>query len=113
MNELDFESTGERLLGRTLRRQAEKIPDDDFLIAGTQHYSYGRANDLANRYANGFAQLGVSKGDTVACLMGSCPEYVFTALGLNKLGAVWVPTNVDYKGTWLRETRPVECPWFR
>jgi crotonobetaine/carnitine-CoA ligase len=103
MNPLELEDTAERLLGRALRRQAEKIPDDDFLVADQEHYSYGRVNALANSYAAGFAQLGVSRGEPVACFMESCPEYVFTALGLNKLGAVWVPTNTDYKGTWLRE----------
>ncbi len=34
--------------------------------------------------------------------MNSCPEFVFTAFGVNKLGAMWVPTNTDYKGEWLR-----------
>jgi crotonobetaine/carnitine-CoA ligase len=54
--------------------------------------------------AGGFASLGVARGDTVAVLMESCPDYVWATLGLNKLGAVWVPTNTDYKGTWLRES---------
>jgi crotonobetaine/carnitine-CoA ligase len=104
VNRLSFENLEDRLLGRCLLRQAEKIPDDDFLVADTDHYSYGRANQLANQAANGFAQLGVGAGETVAYFMDSCPEYVTGSLGLNKLGAVWVPTNTDYKGRWLRES---------
>ncbi|MCP4004284.1 MAG: AMP-binding protein [bacterium] len=104
MNWLEFENSSERLLGRCLRRQAEAIPDLDFLIADTEHYSYGRANTLANSCAAGFAKLGVSRGDSVAFLLNSCPEYVFATLGLNKLGAVWIPTSTDYKGTWLLES---------
>ena len=104
MNRLDLANTEERLLGRALRRQAEKIPDTDFLIDDEEHYSYGRVNALANSCAAGFRELGVKRGDTVACLMGSCPDYVFATLGLNKLGAIWVPTNTDYKGQWLADS---------
>jgi crotonobetaine/carnitine-CoA ligase len=103
VNWLDFEDSGDRLLGRTLRRQAEAEPDAPFLLAGDEVWSYGRANELANAYAAGFAARGVGRGDTVAFLMDSCPEYALMALALNKLGAIWVPNNVDYKGVWLEE----------
>ena len=61
-------------------------------------------NELANACAAGLRGLGVGRGDTVALLMESTPEYVVVALGANKLGAIWVPTNTDYKGHWLRES---------
>ena len=102
MNELDLQDTGERNLGRILRRQAEEIGDADFLVANGVHYSYGRANELANQYAAGLRAAGVGQGDTVAVLMESCPEFVFATAAINKLGAIWVPTNTDYKGEWLR-----------
>ncbi|MGH7288401.1 MAG: AMP-binding protein [Myxococcota bacterium] len=104
MNRLDLSDTRERLLGRCLRRQAEAFPERDFLVAGETHWSYGRVNELANAMAGGFASLGVARGDTVAVMMESCADYVWTTLGLNKLGAIWVPTNTDYKGQWLRES---------
>jgi crotonobetaine/carnitine-CoA ligase len=104
VHKLDLDDRRERLLGRCLRRQAEAIPDRDFLVAGDAHFSYGRVNELANSTASGFASLGVGRGDTVAMMMESCPDYVWTTLGLNKLGAIWVPTNTDYKGQWLRES---------
>ena len=93
----------ERLLGRVLRRRAERAPDAPFLVSESGSLSYGRVNQLANAHAAGFAELGVGRGDTVALLMESSPECVVCALALNKLGAIWVPTNVDYKGAWLRE----------
>ncbi len=104
MHLLDLDSTSERLLGRCLRRQAEKLPERDFIVWDTERFSYGRVNELANASARGFRTLGVGPGDTVALLMETCPDWVWATLGLNKLGAVWVPTNVDYKGTWLRES---------
>ena len=104
MNLLDLSDTGERLLGRCLRRQAEKIPDRDFVVWDEEHFSYGRVNELANAYAGAFRELGVGPGDTVGFFMETCPEWVWGTAALNKLGAIWVPTNVDYKGTWLRES---------
>jgi crotonobetaine/carnitine-CoA ligase len=103
VSRLRYDDSADRLLGRTLRRQAEARPEAPFLLAGDEVLSYARANELANAYAAGFAARGVGRGDTVAFLLDSCPEYVLMALALNKLGAIWVPNNVDYKGVWLQE----------
>jgi crotonobetaine/carnitine-CoA ligase len=102
-NPLSFEDSDDRLLGRSLRRQAEAIPESPFLLAGDERLSYAEANERVNAYAAGFAARGIERGDAVAFLLESCTEYVLAALALNKLGAVWVPTNVDYKGAWLHE----------
>ncbi len=104
MNILGLDETSERLLGRCLRRQAEKIPDVDFVVWNEEHFSYGRVNELANASARAFRELGVRRGDTVSFFLETCPEWVWATLGLNKLGAIWVPTNTDYKGRWLRES---------
>ncbi|HEY8122896.1 MAG TPA: AMP-binding protein [Myxococcota bacterium] len=104
MNKLDLADSSSRLLGRCLRMQAEKIPNDPFVRWEDQRWSYGRVNELANASARGFSELGVGRGDTVAFLMDSCPDWIWSTLGLNKLGAIWVPTNTDYKGVWLRES---------
>jgi crotonobetaine/carnitine-CoA ligase len=104
MNLLRFEETGERLLGRALVRQAEKIPDEDFIVWDDERRSFGQVNDLANASGRAFSELGVERGDTVAFFLDTCPDWVWTTLGLNKLGAIWIPTNTDYKGRWLRES---------
>jgi crotonobetaine/carnitine-CoA ligase len=104
VNTLDLADPVNRLLGRCLRAQAEKIPNDLFVRWNEERFSYGRVNELASSSARAFSELGVDKGDTVAFLMDTCPDWVWTTLGLNKLGAIWVPTNTDYKGAWLRES---------
>ncbi len=104
MNLLDLTDPRDRLLGRCLRRQAEDRPDADFIVWDEEHFSYGRVNELANASARGFREAGVGPGDTVSFLMNTCPDWVWSTLGLNKLGGIWVPTNVDYKGRWLAES---------
>jgi len=103
MNKLDLSDRRDRVLGRLLARQAEDQPDAAFMIAGDETYSFGRTDELANEYAAGLAELGVRKGDTVAIFMDGGPEVVLAAFAANKLGAVWVPTNTDYKGQWLAD----------
>jgi crotonobetaine/carnitine-CoA ligase len=104
LNLLNLDDPEDRLLGRCLRRQAEMRPDADFILWDDERHSFGRVNELANAAARGFERAGVAAGDTVSFLMGTCPEWIWTTLGLNKLGAIWIPTNVDYKGRWLRES---------
>jgi crotonobetaine/carnitine-CoA ligase len=100
---LPLDDPRERLLGRCIRRQAEAIPEHDFLLSGDERWSYGRVDELARATARGFAELGVGHGDTVCLLMESSPATVWTTLGLNKLGAIWVPSSTEYKGRWLRQ----------
>jgi crotonobetaine/carnitine-CoA ligase len=97
-------SPEERVLGRILRRQAEAIPDRTYLLTGEDHYSYGQVNAIASSHANALAALDVRRGDTVAFLMRSSEDFVFATYGAMKIGAIWIPTNVDYKGEWLRES---------
>jgi len=104
VNALDLRDPAERLLGRVLRRQAEAAPDAPFVLADERRWSYAEANAAANAWARGLRELGVRRGDTVAFLLRSSPDFVFATFGAMKLGAIWVPTNVDYKGTWLRES---------
>jgi crotonobetaine/carnitine-CoA ligase len=101
MHRLRLEASEDRVLGSLLRRQAEAIPDATYMMAGERHFSFGRVNEIANSYAEGLRRLGVEPGDRVALLMGSSAECVFVALAVSKLGAVWIPTNTDYRGQWL------------
>lgn len=104
MNRLDLTDRHERVLGRLLERQVEANPQAAFMIAGDDEYSFARVHDLANEYAAGLAEIGVGKGDTVALLMDGGPEFVLATFAVNRLGAIWVPTNTDYRGTWLRDS---------
>jgi len=102
MNRLDLSDRHDRLLHRVLRLQAEQVGDDVFIMSGDRHFTFADVDRRADELAAGLHALGVSRGDTVAVLMESCPEFVLLSFAVNRIGAVWVATNVDFKGEWLR-----------
>ncbi|MEM0952716.1 MAG: AMP-binding protein [Pseudomonadota bacterium] len=104
MNRLDLSETRERTFPHILRRQAEENGTTPFLIDETQSISYAEAERISAALAAGMHQLGVAKGDRVGLYLGNCPEFVLLTLAANKLGAIWVPVNTDYRGEWLRDT---------
>ena len=103
MNILNLDNTCDRTLGRILYLQSQAIPNKACYQVDDKVYNYGEVNSLVNRYAAGLKDLGLGSGDRVAIYMRSCVEFIFTAFAANKLGAIWVPINADYKGTWLKE----------
>jgi crotonobetaine/carnitine-CoA ligase len=104
MNILEFKDITQRHLGRAIAMQAQQIGDKPFILWGEERYSFGEVNQRVNELAAGMAQRGLVAGDRVAFYMHSSPEVIVLALAVNKLGAVWVPVNTDYKGTWLSDT---------
>ena len=86
-----------------LRLQAQARGDHLFLVDDDAALTYAAVDDLADRYASGFSDLGVGKGDTVAILMENSTAMAVTAFGVNRLGAIWSPVSTDYRGEWLRE----------
>src|SRR6202012_2844723 len=92
----------QRTIGHVLADKAQRVGDRTWLIYGKDRYTYARAHELSNRYANGFRALGVAKGDHVAVMLPNCPEFIWTIWGLAKLGAVAVPLNTAARGELLR-----------
>ena len=90
------------VLGKLLETRARTHGDKPFLqAAGTRVFTYAEVDETVNRVANGFAALGVKKGDNVLILMPNCVEFVYVWFALNKLGAVEVPVNLAYKGSFF------------
>jgi acetyl-CoA synthetase len=56
-----------------------------------EDYTYGRLQELTNRFANALAGLGVAKGDRVYALAGRLPELYVSALGTLKHRSVFCP----------------------
>ncbi len=103
MNRINLQQERNRNLGKILQLHAESIGDDPFLLSDNDRYSYAESNATVNAYANGLKKMGIEAGNRIVIYMNSCVEFVFLTLAANKLGAVWVPINTDYKGDWLAE----------
>jgi carnitine-CoA ligase len=86
---------------RLLAAKAAHNGDKPFILCGDRQISYAQLDLLTNRVANGFARLGVKRGDHVAFLLENSPEILLVYFGLFKLGAVVVPLNVAAKGELL------------
>lgn len=65
-------------------------------------YTYAEFDALTNRFANGLKALGVKHGDRVGALLDTSVDAVAAWIGINKLGAIFVPVNAAYKGEYLR-----------
>ena len=90
--------------------QAEQAGDLIYLRDENRELSFGDVNRRVNALAAGLADLGVGRGDRVCFFMGAAIEVVLLVLAVNKLGAVWIPINTDYKGEWLRELLQASRP---
>ena len=76
---------------------AARRPDHPFLVWGDTAVSYAEARERIGRVAAGLARLGVGPGDRVACYLRNGPEFLWTWLGANTLGAALVPINTAYR----------------
>jgi crotonobetaine/carnitine-CoA ligase len=92
----------ERTTAQILADKAARVGDRPFLHWAGRTFTYRDLDEITNRYANGFAALGLGKGDHVALMMPNSPEFLWALWGLGKLGAVAVPLNTAAKGDLLR-----------
>ncbi len=91
----------QRTLGTILRLQAQRLPDRTWLMCGEDTWSFAQADREVDRHASGLAALGVGPGSAVAVMLTASPTYLFCALALARLGAVFVPINLELSGAAL------------
>ena len=81
-------------VGELYDRCIRNFAADTAITCGTQHYTYAELGRQGLQLARGLQDLGVEKSQTVAFLMGNCPEYLFCEYALARIGAVRVPLAV-------------------
>src|SRR3984885_15951552 len=81
-------------LARSLDRNADRTPDEDAVIFRDTRLTHRQLLDRVNALAAAFRAAGVGRGDIVALLMGNCPEFLESALAVNRVGAAFLPLNV-------------------
>ena len=63
--------------------------------------TYAEFDRQCNHVGNAFAEVGIGCGDRVAIIAFNRLEYLWTWIGLSRIGAVAVAVNTAYKGRFL------------
>lgn len=80
-----------------LEKTAEKSPHKTYLYFKDQEIIYRQFDRNVNRVSNAVLKLGIRKGDRFCIMMRNCPEFLYTWFGLNKIGAIMVPINAEFR----------------
>lgn len=94
-----FPAPEEAVLALLLDRQADRDPDRVFAVFedGTS-WTLQELRSAVDRAANALAALGVTAGDRVISWQPNGPEALRTWFAINRLGALYVPVNLAYRG---------------
>jgi long-chain acyl-CoA synthetase len=76
-----------------LRRNAQRYPDREAVIAAGTRLTWSQLDRRANRLAHGLMQAGIEKGDRVAICMLNCHQWYEIKFAIHKIGATFVPVN--------------------
>jgi long-chain acyl-CoA synthetase len=90
-------------VSQLLQATAAKSPGFTALTVGDTRFTYAELAMRVGALANGFAALGVVKGDRVALMLPNTPAYVMSTYALLKLGAVVVNVSPGSQGSELAQ----------
>jgi long-chain acyl-CoA synthetase len=75
---------------------SQKYSAKEALVFYGKKMTYGELRENVDRFATALADLGVTKGDTVALHLLNCPQYVIAYVAALKVGAVVTPISPVY-----------------
>ncbi len=79
-----------------LESVAARLPDKTAIILGERRVTFASLDEDSNRVAHALIKLGVRKGDRVAMIQSSNPEFINVFFGIMKAGAIAVPLDSRY-----------------
>jgi len=77
-------------------KQVNRMPDAIAFVMGNIQISYSRLNQLANQFAHQLIGFDIKPGDFVGVCLDRSPLLIISLLGIQKLGAVYIPIDPDY-----------------
>lgn len=101
-----------RDINAALRLAVQEYPNRTFLRLGGQDYSFNEVDEQVARLAGGLRAIGLGAGDRLLVMMRNSVNMLLTWLAANRLGAVWVPINVQLKSVSLRNVIEAAGPTF-
>lgn len=85
------------LIHHSLEKAARNTPDKVALVCGSQRYTYGRVNALADELAAAILRAGARSRDRIIVYMDNCAEAVVSIYAILKADCIFVPLNPDTK----------------
>jgi long-chain acyl-CoA synthetase len=79
-----------------LENTAKRVGAKTAIAFGERRISFASLDEDSNKFANALLKLGIKKGDRVAILQNSSPEFVVVFFGIMKVGAIAVPLDTRY-----------------
>lgn len=76
----------------------KKYKRKEALLYEGKTITYKELDENSNKAANALKNLGLESGDRIALMLPNIPEFVYSFLAIQKIGAVAVPFNTMYKG---------------
>ena len=67
------------------------------LVHGQERIGWAEVRDRADRLAQGFASMGLGKGDPVALVLPNVPDFALAFFAVAQLGGIVVPLNPQFK----------------
>lgn len=71
-------------------------PESVAIIDGSRTLTYGQLNRKAELLANYLTLVGVSEGDITGIMLPRCSEYIVAIIATLKLGAAYVPLDLEF-----------------
>ncbi|MFC1825619.1 AMP-binding protein [Thermodesulfobacteriota bacterium] len=90
--------SGVKTLGAIVQTRADEQPNRKILRFENHTLTYRELDERSNRFANGLADLGLTKGDKAGMMLPNCSEFIEAWVGMTKAGVIEVPINTGYKG---------------
>ena len=81
------------VIGRWIRERARATPDRVAIDYLDRLVTYRELDEASDRFAAGFLQSGLRRGDRVATLTGNSPEHVAVFLACAKAGLILLPLS--------------------
>lgn len=99
-----------RLLFSVIEEVASRSPNVPALLSDRESFTYSELIERSNRYARWAIEQGIQKGEVVALLMTSRPEYFACWLGITAAGGVVALLNTNLSGSSLAHCIRVADP---
>jgi len=94
-------SNQDKTIPLVLRSSCERNEHRIALKDDTRSMSYAEVYETVRRLCGGFHRIGLTRGKTAFVMLDNHVDYLLNWFGLSFIGAVEVPANTAYRGSWL------------